>query len=523
MSNELDPSQLDELRSLFAVSSNDLLTDEQHARLQEMLAQSAKARRLWFLHCDIELGLADWAAQSGAGAASATVPLATRDEHSLRLPLKHVVIVVAAVLLISVAIHLAWRAPAESAEQGVAILAHAAQVEWASAADSRATGSLLQPGWLRLTSGAVLVQFYDGARLVVEGPAELQLISSSESLLKSGRINAHVPQQARGFKVRTSSCDVVDRGTDFGLAVVETSSGAATAEVHVFEGLVEVQATDAVTTARALNTGEAVRLEHEQLVEIEADRSAFLMESELVQREADAERKRFDEWRTASAALSDDPAVVLHYSIESGQGAALIDQQSNEAARSNGSIVGCEWVAGRWASKPALRFHRSSDRVRILAERPLQQITLLAWMRVDALSSGMTALMAVEEERVGAVNWLITERGQMRMEVGRDLGRRKLDWEAVNSDPVVTRDRYGQWLLLATTFDGSTIRHFMNGQPCGRGASFKPPSLQIGMAEIGNGRAPAMHHLNGAIDEFVIVGRVMREEDLHDYFERGRP
>jgi hypothetical protein len=519
MSNELEPSQLNELRTLFAASSNELLTDEQHSRLQEMLTHNAEARHLWFLHCDIELGLADWAAQSAAGAESETVPLATRHKRSLRVSLKHVAIMVAAVLLIGVAIRLAWRTPAESAEQGVALLAHAAQVEWASEADSRATGSLLQPGWLRLKSGAVLVEFYDGARLVVEGPAELQLISASESLLKSGRINAHVPQQARGFKVRTMSCDVVDRGTDFGLAVVESSSGGATAEVHVFEGLVDVQATDAPTTARALNTGEAVRLEREQLVEIEADRSAFLLEAELVQREADAERQRFDGWRAASAALSADPAIVLHYSVEDGQGATLIDQ----AARSNGSIVGCEWVTGRWASKPALRFHRSSDRVRILAERPLQQITLLAWVRVDALSSGMTSLMAVEAERVGAMNWLITERGQLRMEVGRDLGHRKLDWEAVNSDPVVTSDRYGQWLMLATTFDGSTIRHFINGRACGHGASFKPPSLQIGMAEVGNGRAAPMRHLNGALDEFAIVGRVMSENELLAYFERGRP
>lgn len=523
MNNQLDPSQLDELRTLFAASSNDLLTDEQHARLQEMLTHSAEARHLWFLHCDIELGLADWAAQSAAEAGSATVPLDTRLKRSLRASSKHVAIIVAAVLLIGLAIRLAWRAPAESAEQGVALLAHSAQVEWASEADSRATGSLLQPGWLRLKSGAVLVEFYDGARLVVEGPAELQLISASESLLKSGRINAHVPQQARGFKVRTMSCEVVDRGTDFGLAVVESSSGGAAAEVHVFEGLVEVQATDAATTARALNTGEAVRLEREQLVEIEADRSAFLMEAELVQREADADRKRFDDWRAASAALSADPAIVLHYSIEGGQGATLIDQQSNEAARSNGSIVGCEWVTGRWASKPALRFHRSSDRVRILAERPLQQITLLAWVQVDALSSGMTSLMAVEEERVGAMNWLIAKPGQLRMEVGRDLGRRKLDWEAVNSDPVVTSDRYGQWLMLATTFDGSTIRHFINGRACGHGASFKPPSLQIGMAEVGNGRAAPMRHLNGALDEFAIVGRVMSENELLAYFERGRP
>jgi len=352
--------------------------------------------------------------------------------------------------------------------------------------------------------------------------------------LKSGRINAHVPPQARGFKVRTVQFDVVDRGTDFGLTVSATDSGASKAEVHVFEGLVELTESVGKSETRSLNTGEAVRIERNATVAIPSDRSAFLLETELIEREAADQQVRLNEWRAASRSLRTDPAIVLHYSLEEGPvapgrraapqfDAAGKDDSSRRSSTTNGSIVGCEWVAGRWNTKLALQFRRESDRVRFTVEKPLQQVTLLGWVRVDALPHGMNSLMSADDERVGSLLWELTSSGRLRLEIGRDLGRRKLDWEAFNSEPIVTPDRFGQWLLLATTFDGSTIRHFVNGKPCGSGASFRPPALHIGTAELANWRGRVLRHFVGAWDEFAILSRVMPEAEQRDYFERGQP
>ena len=55
MNAELDR---DELFRLFGGSSNETLTEAEHARLEEILTGSAEARRLWFLYCDMERGLA---------------------------------------------------------------------------------------------------------------------------------------------------------------------------------------------------------------------------------------------------------------------------------------------------------------------------------------------------------------------------------------------------------------------------------------------------------------------------------
>lgn len=55
MNGELDR---DELFRLFGGLSNETLTESEHGRLEEILTGSVEARRLWFLYCDMERGLA---------------------------------------------------------------------------------------------------------------------------------------------------------------------------------------------------------------------------------------------------------------------------------------------------------------------------------------------------------------------------------------------------------------------------------------------------------------------------------
>lgn len=93
-----------------------------------------------------------------------------------------------------------WRQPVQATtDRGVALLTHDANIEWLDSLNSRRPGNVLEPGWLRLKSGAALIEFYSGARLVLEGPAELQLVSVNEGYLKSGRMSAHVPEVASGL------------------------------------------------------------------------------------------------------------------------------------------------------------------------------------------------------------------------------------------------------------------------------------------------------------------------------------
>ena len=97
-------------------------------------------------------------------------------------------------------------------------------------------GAPLEPGWLRLKSGLAQVVFYSGARVVIEGPTDLELISPSETSCRAGRLTAEVPPQAKGFRVGTPEMNVTDLGTAFGIQV-----GAQRTELHVFKGSVDFQ------------------------------------------------------------------------------------------------------------------------------------------------------------------------------------------------------------------------------------------------------------------------------------------
>jgi anti-sigma factor RsiW len=69
---------------------------------------------------------------------------------------------------------LATDAQAEPAvTNSIATLTRGAAVVWEHETNSVEIGSLLSPGWLQLKSGAVQIEFYSGARVILQGPAEL--------------------------------------------------------------------------------------------------------------------------------------------------------------------------------------------------------------------------------------------------------------------------------------------------------------------------------------------------------------
>ena len=116
----------------------------------------------------------------------------------------------------------------------VAWLVNAQDCEWAGG-ESQAPGRDMRAGKvLRLERGLAEIEFDRGARLILQGPAGLELTSSNEARLLYGSLTARVPTRARGFTIYSLQGKVVDLGTEFGLSV---DSRGATA-VRVFEGKV---------------------------------------------------------------------------------------------------------------------------------------------------------------------------------------------------------------------------------------------------------------------------------------------
>ena len=121
---------------------------------------------------------------------------------------------------------------AESAES-VGTVVQQRDCKWVEGSISWRNGDLLRPKTLlSLESGACEVALENGVRLVLSGPCEVQLLNEMRGRVFRGSIVAKVPAGAHGYTLTTPSSQVIDLGTEFGVAVDPSGKS----EVHVFTG-----------------------------------------------------------------------------------------------------------------------------------------------------------------------------------------------------------------------------------------------------------------------------------------------
>lgn len=119
-------------------------------------------------------------------------------------------------------------------------------------------GEAVEPGSIVISRGLLRLDFSNGARVTLEGPAEMEVFNESRIVLRRGLVTATIPESAVGFVVDTISAHVVDLGTSFGVSV---GKGGQT-EVCVFDGEVEVSSSKtsgAGKLTQLVREGEAVR------------------------------------------------------------------------------------------------------------------------------------------------------------------------------------------------------------------------------------------------------------------------
>lgn len=410
--------------------------------------------------------------------------------------------------------------------KAVAMLTRVVDARWVSNAVPLRVGSALEPGWLRLESGLVQVVFYSGARLVIEGPAELQLVSPSEAVCPAGRLLAEVPQPARGFRLKTDQVNVVDLGTAFGIAAAHGRT-----EVHVFKGKVELRSGTAAK--QALVEGQAASVEGSALPRlIPASATVFTSLFDFQQRSLASEAFRYEQWQFASAQINQDPSVVVRLDFENLGGADWTLRNTAERNRSvpEATIVGCQRAEGRWREKQALEFQSVNDRVRLAVPGAFEALTLSAWMRVSGLDREFNSLFMCDGFEPGTIHWLLRNDGVLGLTV---FGPGSGNFQITASPPVITLDKFGMWLHVAAVLDGQArqVRHYVNGVPVSRHALKLGPPYRLGSAELGNWNARSgrnlapnlIRHLSGSLDEFALFSRALSDAEVRDLYAKGKP
>jgi Concanavalin A-like lectin/glucanases superfamily/FecR protein len=408
----------------------------------------------------------------------------------------------------------------------VAMLARAVDARWGGKSAPLRVGSALEPGWLRLEAGLAQVVFYSGARVVIEGPTELQLVSPTEAVCPAGRLLAEVPPAARGFHVKTAQVNVVDRGTAFGIDATHGQT-----EVHVFKGEVEFSAGS--IAKQSLGEGRAAMVQGSAPLRLmAASTETFAPMFEFQKRSLASEAVRYDQWRLTSAQLNQDPSLVVHYDFENLTESdwTLRNAAARHRSAQDATIVGCQRAQGRWREKQALEFQSVNDRVCLAVPGDFQALTLSAWVSVKGLDRQFNSLFMCDGFEPGTIHWLIRNDGVLGLTVfGPSAGK----FQILPSPPVITLDKFGMWIHLAAVLDGKArqVVQYVNGSPVARQALKLGPPFRFGPAELGNWNArngpnPApllIRNLSGSVDEFELFSRALSDAEVRELCSNGKP
>jgi hypothetical protein len=225
LDGQLDEARLTALEAQLRTDADARRYFVRYARLHTDLHLEARTRQA----SERALNLIDQLEQADAGVRS-------RRRSLLRSFLAAKVFLPAACLLLAVGAGL-WAVKGGGGQDGgrdqaIAWLVNAQNCRWSQ---QEPTGDMQAGKVLQLERGLAEVCFQCGAKVVMEGPASLELLSGKSARLRHGKLTARVPGPATGFEIISPQGKVIDLGTEFGVSVSDNGA----TDVYVFEGKVE--------------------------------------------------------------------------------------------------------------------------------------------------------------------------------------------------------------------------------------------------------------------------------------------
>ncbi|MCG6158025.1 FecR domain-containing protein [Rubinisphaera margarita] len=246
---------------------DDDLSEEQADELNQILRESEEARRKFsaesrfhgLLHC----AAAEDAVQRVSELSAATLQTGSRTSRATSWPAWRMMLsAIAAGLFVAIGFQW-WHWSSESGS--VATLTSSENAAWESELPTT-PGSELTPGVLSLRTGVATVRFHSGAEVIVEAPAQLQLISSMRGKLLSGAAVIDVPDSAIGFVIETPDGYAVDYGTRFAVRVDQQEQQS---NFEILEGEIVVHHPSNGEELRLTGQGKAARVSAESVIAID--------------------------------------------------------------------------------------------------------------------------------------------------------------------------------------------------------------------------------------------------------------
>ncbi len=279
----------------------------------------------------------------------------------------------AAVVAVGLAV---WWASSRSTPE--AYIAREESATWDASRVAPKVGDKLDSRRLHLESGLVELKFDRGAIVIVEGPADFEVLGPQHAYLHRGRVVTRLAKGTRGFILDSPRGRLVDQGTEFGVSVGASGD----TEVHVLEGKVQAAPTRQPTVQLAVN--QAARLTTQRVEQFTADAGGFIT----------------DLPPTAEGVLD-----FLHWSFDEGRGDVSFNKGHGLGSPQAKALLrtypegraGPRWISGQFGA--GLSFNGKDDFVE--CEFPGipggEPRTVAFWVKVPRDSN--------KEEGYGIVNW----------------------------------------------------------------------------------------------------------------------
>ena len=419
----------------------------------------------------------------------------------------------------------------EMKASGFAVIDKALNAEWEDNAKVYQDGQAVGQEKLRLKKGIVHLEFFCGASVIIEGPAEFDVNSSWEGFCHKGKLRANVPPAAHGFRIDTPKNMIIDLGTEFGINVGDEEES-----VVVFEGEIELHGKG--KKMQLLQAGNAIKTAgttQEKITAIGAE--AFIKTAGLDDIYKKNIQDKFSIWKKASQKWMNDPRLIAYYNFENENSAFVRNNGTNPKHNLDGKIIRAERFDGRWSNIEnggAMEFKKPGSRVRVNIPGKFSAYTFSTWVRIDSLGRDWNSLFMGDSYQIGEPHWQIHKDG--RLVICVKVYDRKNDYHILYYSPKIWEpSQSGQWMHLATVYDpiNKIVKHFKNGEEIHSETildKYHVKDLKIGPAEIGNWGQPtrtdpvfALRNINGRMDELLLLDAALTNTEIKEIYESGKP
>ena len=203
-----------------------------------------------------------------------------------------------------------------------------------------------------------------------------------------------------------------------------------------------------------------------------------------------------------TATFAESSGLVAAYGFEEGTGTATGDASGRG---NDGTLQGPAWASGHTGG--GLSFDGSNDLVTVADDASLDlssQATLEAWVRPTSSTKGQAAAL-VKEGTSGPVYALHSS----------GSGRRVSGSVATSGLVEATGPRLqtGQWAHIAVTYDGATVRLYVDGQAVGSRSTSGLITTSDGALRIG-GTTLANEYFGGTVDDVRVYNRALSASEI---------